>query len=173
MPLDCKTVNGATDVPTDVGRRDNDHLERNDRRIGTSSPGKDCRVADATPVNHDLLLGRLPGVGDGQRNRACELLARFDLTGRQRHQPSELSTGEKQRVALARALLAKPSIILADEPTGNLDAENAAQVLTYLSEYHREGATVVVVTHDVAVDRHADRILCLQRGRLTPDASAS
>ena len=91
--------------------------------------------------------------------RSLELLKQFGLADRLTHTPGELSAGERQRVALARALVNKPEIILADEPTGNLDPENDRQVFKYLSEYHQKGGTVAVVTHGSTADQYADRIV--------------
>ena len=97
---------------------------------------------------------------------ARELLKRLGLSGREHHKPSELSAGEKQRTAVARALLNHPKIILTDEPTGNLDPENAAEVIEYLSEFQRNGGTVIVVTHGKVADQYADRIIHLREGRI-------
>jgi len=98
--------------------------------------------------------------------RARELLERFGLTSRARHHPSQLSTGERQRVALARALLVQPRLILADEPTGNLDAESGAQVLTALAEAATSGVAVVLVTHDPEAARFAGRTIRMRQGRV-------
>ena len=100
------------------------------------------------------------------KSEAKQLLERLSMSGREHHKPSELSTGERQRTAIARALLNHPGIVLADEPTGNLDPENAAEVIGYLSEFHRDGGTVIVVTHGSVVDQHADRIVYLREGRI-------
>ena len=92
------------------------------------------------------------------------LVKQFGLEGRAFHKPSQLSAGEKQRTAVARALLNRPQLILADEPTGNLDGENATAVLGYLAEFHREGGTVIVVTHASGPEKFADRIIYLRDG---------
>jgi putative ABC transport system ATP-binding protein len=97
---------------------------------------------------------------------ATGLLERLGLNDRCHHKPAELSAGERQRVALARALLNRPRLVLADEPTGNLDPDNAAIVFGHLSAYHREGGTVVVVTHGGEAERHADRVIQLKAGRI-------
>jgi putative ABC transport system ATP-binding protein len=99
-------------------------------------------------------------------NEAAALLDRFGLSQRRYHKPAELSAGERQRVAIARAMLNQPRLILADEPTGNLDPENAAAVVDILAEFHRAGGTVVLVTHGTAADAHADRIVHLRDGRI-------
>ncbi len=96
--------------------------------------------------------------------RARDLALRFGLQGRLDHVPAELSTGERQRVALARALLGQPKLVLADEPTGNLDAANAATVLEDLAAFARDGGAVLLVTHDPAAARHAQRTLSLKAG---------
>ena len=95
-------------------------------------------------------------------NQSNKLLERFGLGHRLTHTPSELSAGERQRVALARALVNGPRLILADEPTGNLDPENDRQVFEHLSEFHRSGGTVIVVTHGSTADEFADRIVNLE-----------
>ncbi|MFL3665114.1 MAG: ABC transporter ATP-binding protein [Verrucomicrobiota bacterium] len=100
------------------------------------------------------------------RQRAGELMDELGLADRASHLPGELSAGERQRLAVARALLNRPKLILADEPTGNLDPENAAEVIRHLAEFHRGGGTVVLVTHGEAVNAHADRTLSLEQGRL-------
>ena len=100
------------------------------------------------------------------RQRAGGLMDELGLADRASHRPGELSAGERQRLAVARALLNRPKLILADEPTGNLDPENAAEVIRHLAEFHRGGGTVVLVTHGAAADAHADRTLHLEQGRL-------
>ncbi|MBI5395854.1 MAG: ATP-binding cassette domain-containing protein, partial [Verrucomicrobia bacterium] len=88
------------------------------------------------------------------------------LTPRARHYPSQLSTGERQRVALARALLVQPKLILADEPTGNLDPENGALVLSALAEAAKSGVAVVLVTHDPEATRFASRTIHMRQGQV-------
>ena len=100
------------------------------------------------------------------RERALELVERFGLTPRVRHYPSQLSTGERQRVALARALLVQPKLILADEPTGNLDPENGVQVLRALAEAAKSGVAVVLVTHDPEATRFASRTIRMRQGQV-------
>lgn len=117
-------------------------------------------------VLENVLAPTLAIASDGSAARAEELLARFGLLERRAHLPGELSSGERQRTALARALLNRPKLILADEPTGNLDRENASLVLKYLSEYAREGGAVLLVTHDPEAVRHADEVAHIERGRL-------
>ena len=100
------------------------------------------------------------------RNAARKLVKRLGISERTFHKPSELSAGERQRTAIARALLNKPKLILADEPTGNLDPENANEVINYLEEFHRNGGTVIIVTHGKVADQYADRIVHLKEGRI-------
>jgi putative ABC transport system ATP-binding protein len=103
-------------------------------------------------------------------SQAAEALRRVGLGDRLTHLPAQLSGGEQQRVAIARALINQPKLILADEPTGNLDAVNEAIVLSLIADLHREGRTVLMVTHDQEVARMADRRIELHHGRLTePD----
>ena len=98
--------------------------------------------------------------------RAETLLSDFGLSDRLTHRPGELSAGERQRVALARALLNRPRLLLADEPTGNLDPENASGVLELLAQFHKQGGTILLVTHDDRAAAYADRSLALDQGRL-------
>jgi len=102
-----------------------------------------------------LVGGRRPGGKD----RAVELLEHVGLGDRLAHRPGELSAGEKQRVAMARALMRRPELILADEPTGNLDPDSASAVMSYLGEYHRDGGTVLLVTHESVAAEHAQRVV--------------
>ena len=104
-------------------------------------------------------------------DRALKLLADFGLSERLKHRPSQLSIGERQRVAMARALLNQPRLILADEPTGNLDPENAGAVLDILSQFHRDGGTVLLVTHDAAATAYAGRTIRLRDGQLEEPGS--
>jgi putative ABC transport system ATP-binding protein len=103
------------------------------------------------------------------RIRARETLERVGLGHRLERRPMELSGGEQQRVAVARALAGEPSIVWADEPTGNLDSEMAAAVIGLLGELHDEGLTIMLVTHDPTVAAHADRLITVRDGRLVED----
>ena len=102
--------------------------------------------------------------------RAKAALAIVDLKERMYHKPNELSGGQRQRVAIARALVNRPSILLADEPTGNLDSQNGEQVMDLLRELHRGGATICMVTHDPRYARYADRSIHLFDGRVVEES---
>jgi len=104
---------------------------------------------------------------DEQHTRAAELLRRFGLGDRLQHRPSELSIGQQQRVALSRTLVNDPQLVLADEPTGNLDPQSRETVLDAFDAAHREGRTIVMVTHDPVAASRATRVLTLRDGRLT------
>jgi len=101
-----------------------------------------------------------------KKKRASELIENFGLAGRADHLPGQLSTGERQRTALARAMLNRPRLILADEPTGNLDRDNSDIVLTSLAEFAKGNGTVLMVTHSADVIQQADRTLVLREGKL-------
>jgi putative ABC transport system ATP-binding protein len=104
-----------------------------------------------------------------RRRRAAEALRRVGLADRMKHKPNQLSGGERQRVAIARALVCNPSILLADEPTGNLDTKTSESILELFDQLHREGQTIVMVTHEEHVARHAKRIIRLRDGRVLSD----
>ena len=106
---------------------------------------------------------------DWVHDHAAELLERVGLSDRSHHRPNELSGGQVQRAAIARALLLKPALLLADEPTGNLDSKSAADVLGLIDQVHRGGQTVVLVTHDHDVAAHAPRGIRLRDGRIEHD----
>lgn len=116
-------------------------------------------------VRENVLVPTLAGAQAGNAE-AEAALERLGMADRLSHRPAELSTGERQRVALARAFVHEPNVILADEPTGNLDPQNAEQVLAYLKQFHESGGTVLLVTHDELAAGYAQRTLRLDRGRL-------
>jgi putative ABC transport system ATP-binding protein len=107
--------------------------------------------------------------GSERKQRVQEALERVGMSHRMRHYPAQLSGGQQQRVAVARAVVGKPSILLADEPTGNLDSKNAEAVMQLMDELHREGATICMVTHDPRWARHATRTLHLFDGRVVEE----
>ena len=125
-------------------------------------------VPTLTAIENVLLACDYAGVhGKTAREAALESLSLVGLADRADHRPSELSGGEQQRVAIARALVNKPEILLADEPTGNLDSERSAEVLALLREFNREhGQTVVLVTHDAEVGDACDRTIRMRDGRI-------
>ena len=123
-------------------------------------------------VLENVLLPRrfLRGDGSGLEARARMLLERMGLAERLEHRPGQLSGGQMQRVAIARALLMQPALLLADEPTGNLDSRSAADVLALIDEVHGGGQTVVLVTHDAEVAARAQRQIVLRDGRIEHDS---
>lgn len=108
-----------------------------------------------------------------RRARAAELLRKVGLEGRMHHKPAQLSGGERQRVAVARALANDPEIILADEPTGNLDSESGEAILELLAQLHREGKTIILVTHNPEAAAYAQRIVRIRDGRLVAEVTPS
>lgn len=173
---------GCLDTPTsgayrldalDVSQmRGNELANVRNRRIGFVFQSFNL-LARATALKQVMLPmqytrdgNRVP-VGE-RRERAMDALAMVGLADRLNHRPSELSGGQRQRVAIARALVNGPSILMADEPTGNLDSTSGSEVMEILHHLHeKEGITIVMVTHDPAIADHADRIVRLMDGRVT------
>jgi putative ABC transport system ATP-binding protein len=106
---------------------------------------------------------------DERRERAAEALARVGLADRQKHRPSALSGGQRQRAAIARAIVMSPSLILADEPTGNLDSKTGAEILDIFHEMHGRGETIVIVTHDPRIAEQCQRIVRIVDGQIEDD----
>ncbi|MBI4905879.1 MAG: ABC transporter ATP-binding protein [Acidobacteria bacterium] len=126
-------------------------------------------IPTLTAIENVLLPHELTGEGDGMP-RALQLITEVGLGDRRDHYPVQLSGGEQQRVALARAFMAKPPVLMADEPTGNLDSANGQHVLELLLSLNRkEGTTLVLVTHDAELAHHADRVLHMKDGVIVGD----
>jgi putative ABC transport system ATP-binding protein len=132
-------------------------------------------IPTLTALENVELPMRYARVPPGQRRqRALEALARVGLAHRAHHRPSQLSGGEQQRVAIARALVMRPALVLADEPTGELDSQTAAQVIELMEALNRElGQTFLIVTHDPGVARHCGRIIKMEDGRIISDEHAA
>jgi len=127
-------------------------------------------IGDATVAENVELPLTYRGMPAAERKeRVAQALEKVGMSHRMRHYPSQLSGGQQQRVAVARAIAGKPAILLADEPTGNLDSTNGEAVMELLSELHREGATICMVTHDPRYAEHAARTIHLFDGRIVRD----
>ncbi len=131
-------------------------------------------IGDLTVFENVELPLTYRGISAAERERrAAEALARAGMSHRARHYPQQLSGGQQQRVAVARAVAGEPAVLLADEPTGNLDSENGAAVMELLGELHREGATICMVTHDPRYARRAERTVHLLDGKMVASASGT
>jgi putative ABC transport system ATP-binding protein len=177
----CLNILGCLDVPSrgeylfmDVptSRFDNDQRARLRRRyLGFVFQGFNLlpRTSALENVELPLMYGGGAIRADERRKRARRSLARVGLAGRERHPPSRLSGGEQQRVAIARALITDPPLILADEPTGNLDSHTSEEVLAIFQELNDSGKTIVLITHEADVARHARRQVVFRDGRIVLD----
>lgn len=125
-------------------------------------------LIDTMTVRENVMLplNNLPLSRDEKNKRVDEALNRMGIAHRAKHYPSQLSGGQQQRAAIARAIVGRPGLILADEPTGNLDSKNGAEVMELLSELHKEGATIVMVTHSHRDAAVADRVINLYDGQI-------
>ncbi len=131
-------------------------------------------IGDLTVYENVELPLTYRGMSSSERKqRVQQALERVGMSHRTKHYPSQLSGGQQQRVAVARALAGSPSILLADEPTGNLDSHNAEAVMELLRELHREGATICMVTHDPRFARHAERGIHLFDGRVVEETETA
>lgn len=119
-----------------------------------------------TALDNVLLPATYQKKKTGLKKRATELLERVGLGSRLHHRPNELSGGEKQRVAIARALINDPEVILADEPTGNLDSKSGKEIITLLQELNKEGKTIVVITHDAKIAAACQRTITMLDGKV-------
>jgi putative ABC transport system ATP-binding protein len=165
--LDLPSDGKITLQDVDVSRLDEDHLAQ----VRGMQIGFVFQTFHLVPtlsalenVELPLLFQRVPRTQ--RKARAQELLQKVGMADRMNHKPAQLSGGERQRVAIARALAADPEIILADEPTGNLDSASGKAVLELLKQLHREGKTIILVTHNPEAAAYADRIIRLRDGHL-------
>lgn len=170
---------GLLDVPTsgkyllngkDVeGLTDDELSEIRNKEIGFIFQGFNL-VTSLTAVENVELPLVYRGMKKDERNRlAIEALDRVGLSHRLDHLPKQMSGGQQQRVAIARAVAARPPIILADEPTGNLDSHSGVEVMKILHELHEEGRTVILITHDNDIANEAERVIRIQDGQIVAD----
>ncbi|MCX6245315.1 MAG: ABC transporter ATP-binding protein [Bacteroidetes bacterium] len=170
---------GCLDTPTsgsyllngeDVSKLDDNHLaEIRNRMIGFVFQTFNL-LPRSTALENVMLPLIYAGVTKGKRiERATEVLDEVKLSDRIAHKPNELSGGQRQRVAMARALVNNPAIILADEPTGNLDSKTSIEILGLLEDIHKMGNTVIIVTHEEDIAMHAHRIIRLMDGKISSD----
>ncbi|NLB93852.1 MAG: ABC transporter ATP-binding protein [Bacteroidales bacterium] len=170
---------GCLDTPSTgtyiLNERDVSHLSDNElAEIRNSEIGFVFQVFNLLPRNSALENVMLPLVYAGMRkherkSRAISTLADVGLADRMNHKPNELSGGQRQRVAIARALVNKPSILLADEPTGNLDSVISTEIMRLFSDIHKMGNTLIMVTHELDIAEHAHRIIRLKDGEIESD----
>jgi len=169
--LDTPTAGQYWLAGTEVSRMTDDELAR----VRNQQIGFVFQTFNLLPRATALHNVELPLIYAGlrskeRRERAERALASVGLADRMDHRPSELSGGQRQRVAIARALVTEPSIILADEPTGNLDSTTSEEIMKVLEELHRSrGQTIVMVTHEADIARHAARVVTLHDGRVSSD----
>jgi len=174
---------GCLDTPTsgtyrlggeDVSAVTRDQLaEIRNRRVGFVFQSFNLlpQISAFENVELPLVFGGVPA--KKRRDRAAELLARVGLGERMDHKPTELSGGQMQRVAIARALAMEPDVLLADEPTGNLDSGSGTDIMGLFTELWGQGSTLVVITHDMSLARRAGRVVEIRDGRITGDRPAS
>jgi putative ABC transport system ATP-binding protein len=174
---------GCLDTPTDgryrLGGEDVSKFTRDqladvrNRRVGFVFQGFNLlpQISAFENVELPLLFGGVPP--KKRKERVEELLTRVGLGERMDHKPTELSGGQMQRVAIARALAMKPDVILADEPTGNLDTSAGGDIMSLFTELWNQGSTLVVITHDLTLARRAGRVVEIKDGRIVRDGEAA
>src|SRR3979409_113010 len=156
--LDGVRVNGLTK---------NQLADLRNQKLGFVFQGFNLLARTSALENVELpLLYRRNGAPVDAHKRAAEALARVGLGDRMDHQPSELSGGQQQRVAIARAMVTEPALILADEPTGNLDSRTSVEVMALFQELNEQGITIIIVTHELDVAQYAKRIVEVRDGRI-------
>ena len=170
---------GCLDIPTsgsyvldnkEISSYDDDRLaEFRNQKIGFIFQKFNLLPRLSALQNVELPLVYLGVGGNERKKRALAALKGVGLEERMNHKPSELSGGQQQRVAIARALITKPPVILADEPTGNLDSKTGVEVLELLQELHKKGNTIVLITHDMNIAKEANRIVRLMDGSIVSD----
>ncbi len=172
-------VLGCLDTPTagkyylnnnDVSQRtDNELAEIRNREIGFIFQTFNL-LQRSTALENVMLPLIYAGISKSERIKTAEeTLSQVQLADRMTHKPNELSGGQRQRVAIARALVNKPSIVLADEPTGNLDSKTSIEIMGLLEQIHSNGNTIIVVTHEEDIARHAHRIIRMVDGKIASD----
>jgi putative ABC transport system ATP-binding protein len=171
--LDTPTSGRVTVAGEDISKAGSDRLARlRNRSIGFVFQAFNLLPRLDVQKNIELPLV-YAGTRRAERGqRARDAAAKVNLSDRLTHRPSQLSGGQCQRVAIARALVNDPALILADEPTGNLDSTNGAEVLQLLGELHKLGRTIVLVTHDPAVAARAARVIEMRDGRIVKDTTS-
>ncbi|HET9064730.1 MAG TPA: ABC transporter ATP-binding protein [Gemmatimonadales bacterium] len=174
---------GCLDTPTsgrywlnghEVSRMVDDDLARvRNREIGFVFQTFNLLPRASALANVELPLVYAGTSTRERRRRAEEALTRVGLGARMHHRPNELSGGQRQRVAIARALVNRPSILLADEPTGNLDSATSVEIMRVFGELQAEGQTVILVTHEPDIAEHAHRVVVLRDGRIETDRAVA
>jgi putative ABC transport system ATP-binding protein len=170
---------GCLDTPTggeywlngqEVSRLSDDALARvRNREIGFVFQTFNLLPRATALQNVELPMVYAGASSRDRRERAAEALRRVGLGDRMDHRPNELSGGQRQRVAIARALVNRPSILLADEPTGNLDSATSEEIMRVFSQLQAQGQTVILVTHEADIAAHAERVITLRDGRVESD----
>ena len=131
-------------------------------------------LARNTALDNVMLPLKYAGIEKSEQEAiAMEVIKSVDLESRAHHQPSELSGGQQQRVAIARALVNRPSILFADEPTGNLDSKTGDDVMNLFTNLHKQGQTIIVITHEIEVANQAERIISIKDGKIFEDQRVS